>query len=286
MRKNLMVISIALLIALLTGCVPAASTPTVTSVAATQTPAFIVVTATPDQNQVPAATLEPTVAATATPAPANSINITSVTADGKGQVQVNWEATGEFPAGFEVAYSSTNQTPAIDTDSVARVDDPTARSAVFKGNLNTLYYVRVCRYLNSACTLYSNVGIVAVFPPTAQPTKPVVYATSSTPRSTAVPPTPKITIYLEKPAGAGAVALYWTATGSTFDNGFLILYGTDPSQLVYGEGRAVAVPDGKYRVFTMTGGFKETYYFKICRFTGTNCDYPSNVVAFTFTSPN
>lgn len=282
MRKNLMVISIALLIALLTGCVPAASTPVV----ATQTPAFIVVTATPEQNQAPTATLEPTMAATATPTPANTINITGVTADGKGQVQVNWEATGDFPAGFEVAYSSTNQTPVIDTDSVVRVEDPTARTAVFKGELNMLYYVRVCRYLNSACTVYSNVGVVAVFPPTAQPTKPVVYATSSTPRSTAVPPTPKITIYLVKPAGAGAAALYWTATGSTFDHGFLILYGTDPSQLVYGEGKAVAVPDGKYRVFTMTGGFKETYYFKICRFTGTNCDYPSNVVAFTFTSPN
>jgi hypothetical protein len=199
MNKKLMVIPMLFLIVLMASCSPAVTTPTTAAVqpatvaAATQTPYFVVVTATPDQNQTATATSTPALAATATTA-------------------------------------------------------PTA---------------------------------------TLAPTKPAaVLSTSSTPRNTAVPPTPKIYIYKGIPAGDGTVALYWTAKGSTFDNGFLILYATDPANLVYGEARSVAVTDGKYRVFTMTGTYHYTYYFKICRFTGTNCDYGSNVFGYTFTGPN
>ena len=298
MKKISIAFSLLVCLALLTGCAaPAASQSvlvvTATPEPATVTPVVVVVTATPDASQptaeVVTATLEPT--ATETAAAEASIHITSVVDQGSGNIQVNWEASGDFPSGFQVVWSSTNQEPTYLTDNAAYVSDSAARTANFKGDLNTLYFVRVCRFANNACDVYSDQGYVAVFAPTAVPTQVVSGSSSSsgssstTPKATATTMPPKITIYKIKSAGYGAAAIYWTARGN-FDNGFYILYGLNSAGLQYGESSAFRVTDGTYRVFTVTGDYYKTYYFKICRYTGTSCDSDSNTYSYKFTGPD
>jgi hypothetical protein len=154
--------------------------------------------------------------------------------------------------------------------------------------------VRVCAYANNACGTYSNTSYVAVFAPTAAPVSRPVYpypnppvVLNSTPNPTpyTTPYAPWIYITMIKNAGYGSADLYWKAYG-TFSQGFYILYGTDPAQLVYGEGRYITVPKGYTRMVTVSGNYYTTYYYKICRNTGTNCDTNSNIFSYKFTGPN
>ena len=308
MKKILILVSVLICTALLVGCSSTAANPTAAVVPATlaadtSTPNVIVVTATPEVNQVATveatATLAPTLAPTQTAVPA-TITITSVTDEGQGRILVKWDTVGDFPAGFQVVWSSTNQTPAFPTDNSTFISDPNARTAEFSGTLNTLYFVRVCRYANNACDVYSNQGYVALFAPTALPTRIVSASTASSKPTSAVtstpavaststltstPVSPKIRIYRMRAAGYGTADIFWTAKGE-FKDGFLILYAKNTNSLVYGEARSIRVTDGSYRVATVTGDYFQTYYFKICRYTGTNCDSASNIYAFTFTGPN
>jgi hypothetical protein len=290
--KRMKILAGVLSLALLAGCIPVVATSTPVSHAVdepTQTPQVIVVTSTPETPQVIVitATPEPATAtpevptATATTAVQTALNITSVTDSGNGNVVVNWDASGDFPAGFQVVWSSTSQTPSFPTDSSTYVSDPNARSATFHGGANTLYFVRVCRYANSVCDVYSNLGYVAVFAPTLAPTTKPAVPSSGTP----VAISPYIRITYMKNAGYGAAVIYWKAYG-TFDHGFKILYGTDPDNLSYGESKSFDVKNGTYRVFTVTGSYYVKYYYQMCRFTGTSCDLYSNVYSFTLSGPN
>lgn len=310
MKKGYALIILILGGSLLAGCVsaPAAVATPIPVMVATQTPMVVVVTATPEQSNIvyitatpqdtdtPTATLEPsaTPTATATALP-QVISITSVTNQGGGNILVSWQATGTYTNGFQIVWSTTNQTPVFPNDSSTYVSDSSVRSAQFHGDVNQLYFVRVCAYANNTCGTYSNTGYVAVFAPTSapisRPVNPAPYNPPAVPNSTPNP-TPYTTPYapwtyinLVKSAGYGSADLYWKAYG-TFSNGFYLLYGTDPAQLVYGEGRMIKVPYGYTRMVTVSGNYYTTYYYRICRNTGTSCDTYSNTFAYTFTGPN
>jgi len=261
---------------------PVAPVETATPVFNIVTPWVIYITATPGPTlAVPSAT--PTaVEPTATQIVPAAINITSVVDMGGGNVQVIWDAVGNFSTGFEVVWSATNQSPSFPTDSTNYVSDPNARSAVFQGDPGSVYFVRVCRYVNNTCDVYSNTSYVLVYGPTLMPVVPTAVPGNHLSNTSKTPVGPYIYITYMKSAGAGAAVIYWRVYG-TFNNGYLILYGNDPTQLVYGESRQISVPHGYYRVFTVTGYYNTTYYFRMCRYTGTNCDLASNVYAFTFT---
>lgn len=279
-RKFIVLLALCGVLAL-AACTSATSEPTA---AATQTPYIMVVTATPE-TAAEAATLEPTLAATE--APEAAISITSVVDQGKGQILVSWDASGDFPSGFEVVWSSTDQNPEYPTDTALAVSDTAARSAEFQGSVNTMYYVRVCRLNGSTCDVYSNTGFTAVFAPTAT----TAAAAAANPpaativRPTATPAAPQIYIYKVKAIRYGTAEILWTAKGE-FPNGFYILYSQNKSNLLYGEAAALPISDGSYRVATVTGNYYQTYYYKICRFTGTSCDSDSNIYTYTFTGPD
>jgi hypothetical protein len=312
MKKRNVFLGLILTASLLAGCIPL-SAPTATQapvLVATQTPLVVVVTATPVQSNIvyitatpqdtdtPTPTLEPTATAVPPTQEPQTITIASVTDQGSGNILVSWQATGTFTDGFQVVWSTVNQSPIFPSDSSTYVSDSGARSAQFHGDANKLYYVRVCAYTNNTCGTYSNSSYVAVFAPTAAPytypVNPYPYPNpyipptrNSTPNPTpyTTPYAPWIYITFIQSAGYGSADLYWKAYG-TFSEGFYILYGTDPAQLVYGEGRTISVPNGYTRMVTVSGHYYTTYYYKICRIAGTNCDTNSNTYAFTFTGPN
>jgi hypothetical protein len=259
----------------------ATSTPLVIVVTATPAqPNVIVVTATPEQVQATATPEPATAVPTATQVPVESIQISSVTDQGGGTILVNWDAQGTSAAGFQVVWSTTNQAPVFPTDSSTYISDPNARSATFQGDANKLYFVRVCSYANNACGVYSNLGYVAVFGATAMPYVPS-YVPPVRPITTGTPVSPYIYITRIKDAGAGSADIYWTAYG-TFNNGFRLLISQNPNNLIYGDLHAITISHGYTRFATVSGHFYETYYFRICRYTGTTCDIYSNIYTYKF----
>lgn len=75
---------------------------------------------------------------------------------GAGGIEVSWDATGTFPNGFKILYSTSQSTPTFENASNVLVSDGALRFGVVPGNAATHYYVRVCKFLGSGCGVYSN----------------------------------------------------------------------------------------------------------------------------------
>ncbi len=187
-KKLIFTILIASLV--LAGCnlFPVAPTaaPVATNVppAETQTPIIIIVTATPEsQQEVPTDT--PVAAVTSTPSPSDSINITKAEDLGGGKANITWEVNGNFPAGFEVVWSETNSSPSFPGDSSTYLSDSATRAVQIVGQTGHTYYLRICRYVNNSCDLYSNVAQINF---SGAPATPIVfYPTSIYPTATSMP---------------------------------------------------------------------------------------------------
>jgi hypothetical protein len=253
----------------------------------TSEPQIIYITATPQTNViVVTSTPEPataTVPATEVPV---SLTLTSVIDNGSGLATIYWDSSGSFPAGYELVWSATNTQPTFPTDTSTYISNSSQRSAQIQGEIGRIYYIRLCRYVNGACDLYSNVGIVGTAYPTMTAT-PVLYPFPNippnppAPRTTATTGSPYITITSVKSTGAGAARIYWRASGD-FPKGFLILYVEGTIAPSYGDYSYYSISDGSIRSAVISGNFGGTYTFRICRYTGTSCDTYSNAYEYTF----
>ena len=299
MVRRLLTISAFICLFLLAGCFQIVPSD-VTSVAAekanptnTPEPQIVYVTATPNEPIVIVVTNTPE-PATATPQVVDSITITNLVDNGGGQATIGWNATGSFPSGFEIVWSDVNQIPTFLSDTSSYVTDSNARSAVINAQAGKIYFIRVCRYVDNSCDLYSNVAYFAMnnptvtpFTPTSTPNISYVWSTSSitrTPTSTTTAATPSIFITSIRSAGNGAATIYWRAYGS-FSDGFKILYSKDASQPTYGDYSLYSIDDGDTRSASVSGDFGTKYYFRICRYTGSSCDSYSNTYSYTFSGP-
>lgn len=282
----------------LAGCnlFPAATTaaPTATAIVppvATQTPIIIIVTATPESLVVPTAT--PVPAATNTPSVGDSITITKAEDLGGGKANITWNVTGSFPAGFEVVWSETNTSPTYPNDSSNYLSDPATRAVQIVGQTGHTYYLRVCRYVNNGCDLYSNVAQINFSGPAATP---IVYLPTSpyyptatynpwlpgyNPQGTPIPSEAGMKIFRVVKTASGKATVYFQAYGS-FPHGFKLIYTTANRMPTYGMYPDLSVPASD-RSVPITGDVGKTYFLRLCRFTGTTCDIYSPTFEFLFT---
>jgi hypothetical protein len=85
------------------------------------------------------------------------INLYSIRSSENGTAIVHWSATGTFPYGFIVLYSSASSYPTYGDYQYYTVSSSTARSATVSGGVGTTVYYRVCRLTSSAADSCSNV---------------------------------------------------------------------------------------------------------------------------------
>jgi len=260
-------------------------------------PQILVVTATPlpatQQQQVIYITATPDTAATNAAATnaAASITITGVVDNGGGLATIYWESVGDFPAGFELVWSDSNKTPTFPQDPSIYISDPNKRSAQIQGDISKKYYVRICRYVNNSCDIYSNVGTIKFAKPT--PTVTLTMAPTATAFYYPPPPIyPTATVYSGAPyikitsityAGSGTATIRWQAYGS-FPNGFLVLYAAGSTVPYYGDYPYYKVASSTARSATVYGTNGKTYTFVVCRWTGTSCDMNSPAYVYKFTA--
>ncbi len=287
---------------LLTGCFPqqpaqpALSAPTQVTDLTLPTPNVIFITATSESSAGTPIDLNPQ-----SPAQdgGESINLSQVDDLGSAVAEVKWEVNGNAPYGFRVVWSDVHQPPTYPEDTYTDAGDPNARAAHISGELGKIYYVRVCRVVAGGCDLYSNMGIFALtkrnyvngyptYTPFILPTnytsgvyyKPGVNTSSSSTSST-LSATNYITIASVVSKGTGKALITWDAAGS-FANGFRILYSKSHSTPVYGTDPYFGIADGTIRSAYLDGSPGSTYYYRICRFTGSTCDLYSNVYTFAY----
>lgn len=252
--------------------------PASTQVLDTPAPTFVVVTA----------TAEATAAATDMPAvttPPDSITVTNITDLGNGKATVYWDAVGNFPAGFKLVWSEKDVSPTFPQDDSIDVSDPAAKSAPFSGEFGKIYYIRICRFVNNACDLYSNLGIFAFFNPTPTIPSTSVVLPTNTPviTGTSTPDVSYIIITSIVDAGLGKARIHWDA-GGTYAYGFRIVYSRTHNPPVYGTDQDYRIDNGAYRTAFLDGTPGATYYYRVCRFTGITCDLYSNVFTYTYSS--
>jgi hypothetical protein len=279
---------------------------TPSSATVTPEPQVIYITATPDPQMtadVNASTTAIYAPPTSTPIP-EGITITEIEQLGYGRVKVHWVANGDFPSGFQVVFSSDHEDPTFQNDHHTYAQDPGARAAIISGDYDKIYYVRVCRYMGNDCDSYSTHAIFAVLPPTPTPT--IFYLTRTPTKkvyvssgggggggATTVPTsaynaagTPVsssniITITSMSDAQPGKAFMQWTATGE-YPKGFKIVYSTTHQIPTYEADSFYAIADDDTRSAYVDGTKGATYYYRVCRWTGTTCDIYSNVYKFTF----
>jgi hypothetical protein len=189
--------------------------------------------------------------------------LTSVTESVPGTAVVNWDATGSFPSGFKILYSKTHSTPTL-SDSKVLVSNGALRTGTFSGTLGAKYYVRVCKYLNSACVVYSNVMTITFTGPTATVDGSTISITSI--RDTA----------------DGNATVHWSDSGS-FPTGFNILISkTNPTPTPADNDGFVNVSGSSATSGTITGTAGSTYYVRVCKDESGDCGNYSSVTTFTF----
>jgi hypothetical protein len=259
--------------------------PLVTYVTATSLPPTdTVVVETPTQ-------IPPTL--TLTPVPPNaSITITGVDDLGGGQALVHWTNTGDFPSGFIVVWSTTDQIPAYPTDSNIAVTDPSSDSAMIPLSIRQIYYLRVCRNVNNSCDVYSNLEIFALFnsatstpvPSTTAVAAPTlvhtVMPTAYDSNGKAISSTISITITDISDGGSGKARISWKTTG-TFSGTFAIVYSQSFTAPYVG-GYPYYVVSNSTRVAYVEGDSGVKYYYRVCELSGSTCDIYSNSVSYTY----
>ena len=285
---------------LLVGCTftPSYSTiqiPTLIPAANTPVPLIVYVTATPFASSNSGVTATP-VAPYSTPTPVisnASIVVTQVEDIGGGHAIVHWTPSGNFPSGYIVVWSTTNQNPVYPTDLNNYSGDPASRSALITAQIGKIYYLRVCRAVNNTCDVYSNLAIFALRNiPTATPVKTYSGSSSTSATSTstagsydssgtAVSSSSGITITSITESATGKAKIVWTATG-TFSSGFDIVYSTSYTLPYVGGYPYYIVSDSTARSAYVDGTTGTTYYYRVCRRSDTTCDIYSNSYTFAY----
>lgn len=73
-----------------------------------------------------------------------------------GEMDLAWTPTGTFLNGFKLLYSTSAATPTYENASMASAG-ASDTAATITGSAATHYYVRVCKYTGSGCSVYSNI---------------------------------------------------------------------------------------------------------------------------------
>jgi len=98
----------------------------------------------------------------------------------------------------------------------------------------------------------------------------------------AIPSSSSMIITSIKETASGQAQITWTASG-TFSNGFRIYYSDYVKLPTFGgEKSEYAIPDGTTRSAYVTGTPGKTYYYRLCSYTGSGCDFYSNLYTYTF----
>jgi cell division septation protein DedD len=302
MSKYLKYLFLLALAVMLAGCIPTATAtpapvenPTQAPVVDTPTsaPQVIYVTATPsNQTGVEAASTATPAALEATPTPTPSdasLTISGVDDLGGGRAVIHWAATGNFPTGYIVVYSDTNQSPTFPVNTYNYTGDPNARSAMITVEVGKIYYVRVCRYTNNTCDVYSNLGVFALqnVAPTSYPNSSGYYPTATSSSiaynsdGEVISSSSTLAITSMNATDTGKAIIRWTASG-TFSKGFAIVFSTSYTKPFVGGYPYYVVGDSAARSAYVDGTPGSTVYYRICRYTGTTCDIYSAPFTFTF----
>lgn len=201
---------------------------------------------------------------TATTAPLSNLVITGMNQAGTGKATMDWSATGSFPNGFKIVQSETNPEPVYPGDTWTYISDGSLRAATVSGTAGHKYYFRICQYDGSGCSVYS-------------PTYTFSFASSGDTSSES------ITITGANQAGAGKGILFWSATGN-FPKGFKIAWSETNTAPTYPADTWVYISDGAARQAEVTGTPGHKYYFRVCKYNGSGCDFYSPTYAWAFAS--
>lgn len=208
----------------------------------------------------------------------STITLTSISDAGSCAAKLIWTATGTFPNGFKIAYSSSNQKPVYPGDSYVYVSSGSSRSVIID-NLaqGKTYYFRVCKYEGGGCSVYSNVKsyVVPCEEKTATP------APTKEPAPTATPDGSTISLNSVAAEGGG-IRVNWSAAGS-FPNGFKIIWSDVHAAPVF-PGDSYYYEDTPTATTVFLEGFDAgtTYHFRICKFFDGACTIYSNAFEYTF----
>lgn len=224
------------------------------------------------------------------PTPANAvITITGVQQTEYGRAIVSWDAIGEFPYGFKLVWTTEQRYPNFPDDPSSFASDPNARSAMFAGAPGSIYFLRVCRFTGATCDVYSDLGIFAFNPAagtatgvsvnkTVVPTKVVSGGGGGS--GATLTPVPTVKIVKVTGGTTGKAYMQWTSdTNPT--KGWKILYSKTNTTPVLGKDSYYVVSDNNARSAYVDGKSNTTYYYRICKYNGTTCEY-SQVYKFTF----
>ena len=75
--------------------------------------------------------------------------------------------------------------------------------------------------------------------------------------------------------------MLWTSDSNPA-RGFRIYYSTSNKEPGYGKDSYFAISDGKVREAYVDGKAAQTYYYRICKFTGSGCDAYTPAVSHTY----
>jgi len=204
-------------------------------------------------------------AATATPKPtatqdAADILIATIVDTSVGKAVITWGASGQFPEGFRVLYSASDDTPDLN-DTVVTVSDSAARSAEVSGIPNTQYYFRVCKYVAGSCVVYSPV-VTFKF---AAPLEDAAFDLSVDGTVTDL----------------GNVGLTWAALDPA-PAGLLVLWKVSPAVPAYPADVKMQIANGAATSCLITGLTSgTTYNFRLCKFDGQICTAYSTTASAT-----
>lgn len=227
--------------------------------------------------ELPTATITPKPTKTSMP---GTIKITSITQKSPGLAIVKWDAVGDFPYGFKIVFTEVQSQPTYPESNFTTISSSSARAGVINYVADRIYYVRVCRFMSNSCDLYSDLGIFAYAPPTKTP-KPTKTASSVVINGTAVPFDPTLVITMIKGGSNGKAYFEWKDS-QTEAKGYKIVYSTTSTTPTLGTDSVFVISDPKARSAYVDGASATKYYYRICRYTGTDCNAYSAVYTFTF----
>lgn len=257
----------------------------------TQQPGLLFPTETP---QPPPSAPVTGVSAPGEPKPDARINITAIQQIGPGQAIVNFDAIGEFPSGFNVVWTKELKRPVSPQDDGAYESDPYSRAAMFSGEPGYVYIVRVCRYIGDGCDVYSDPAFFNFrrYAPTPTPNRtataralnPVVSGGGGGGGGggTSATAAPKFAIISITDAGGLKARMVWTSDTDPA-RGFRIYYSTSNKEPKEGSDSYFSIADDDERQAYVDGKAGTTYYYRVCKFTGSGCS--EYTAAFSHTYP-
>ena len=256
--------------------------------------------AVPSQELVMPATATPTMPAPATGAPGGavatpdaSIKITAIQQIGPNTAIINWDGIGNFPSGFNVVWTNEVRRPISPRDDGSFTNDPFARTSLFSGEPGYVYILRVCRFTGEGCDVYSDTAFFTFrrYAPTPTPNRTATARALTQVAGggggggggggTSATAAPKFAIISIKDAGNLKARMLWTSDSNPA-RGFRIYYSTSNKEPGYGKDSYFAISDGKVREAYVDGKAGTTYYYRICKFTGSGCDAYTPAVSHTY----